>query len=87
VRSFGEVKGKPGEICAIGAESIEIGAQGGRLEVFKLRAEGGSKMSAAEFARSVGLKVGHSLIEPPTPAVAVHTIKAVNACTASAGVE
>ncbi len=58
VRSFAEVGGKPGEIAAITDTSIEINAQGGRIEILKLRPEGGAKMSAGEFARERGLRVG-----------------------------
>ncbi|MDB5874334.1 MAG: hypothetical protein JWQ07_3776, partial [Ramlibacter sp.] len=35
--------------------SIEINAQGGRIEVLKLRPEGGRKLAAGEFARERGL--------------------------------
>ena len=57
-RTFSSVKGKPGEIAGIGHESIFITGQGGRIEVFKLKAEGGKKMSAGEFAKETGLKLG-----------------------------
>jgi methionyl-tRNA formyltransferase len=69
-RRFAEVSGKPGNICAMGDESIEIAVQGGRLEIFKLRADGGQKMAAADFARANGLEVGASLVEalPASPA-------------------
>jgi len=62
-RRFGEVSGKPGEICAIGDESVEIAMQGGRLAILKVRPEGGQKMTAAEFARAAGLSVGGSLLQ------------------------
>jgi len=55
VRAYGAVAGKPGEIAAISDTAIEINAQGGRLEVLKLRPEGGKKMNAGEFARLRGL--------------------------------
>jgi methionyl-tRNA formyltransferase len=57
LRAFGALAGRPGEIAAISDTAIEINAQGGRLEVLKLRAEGGKKMSAGEFARQRGLAV------------------------------
>ena len=60
VRNFGSVAGKPGTIAAISDAAIEISAQGGRLEVFKLRPEGGKKMSAGEFARQHGLTVSRA---------------------------
>ena len=57
-RRFADVVGKPGEIAAIGERSIEITVQGGRLEISKVRPDDGAKMSAADFAREAGLKVG-----------------------------
>ena len=57
VRTFGDVMGKPGEIAAVTDSSISINAQGGRIEVLRLRAEGGRKMNAGEYARSAGLLV------------------------------
>jgi methionyl-tRNA formyltransferase len=57
-RTFGAVKGKPGEVTDIGAESIRISAQGGQIEVLKLKSETGKKQSAAEFAQAGGLKLG-----------------------------
>lgn len=55
VRTFGDVQGKPGEIASVTETSITINAQGGRIEVLRLRAEGGRKMGAGEYARNVGL--------------------------------
>ena len=60
VRTFGAVKGKPGDIASITADAIFINAQGGQIEVRKLRADGGKKMGAAEFAREQGLQVSSS---------------------------
>jgi methionyl-tRNA formyltransferase len=57
-RSFGAVAGKPGELCAIGGESIEIALQGGRLELKVVRPEGGAKVAAAQLASSLKLAVG-----------------------------
>jgi methionyl-tRNA formyltransferase len=57
-RTFGGVKGKIGEVCAVGPESIRVTAHGGQIEVLKLKPEGGKKMSAADFAREAGLAVG-----------------------------
>jgi methionyl-tRNA formyltransferase len=56
-RVFGDVAGKPGQIAAISDTSIHFTAQGGRIEVFKLRPEGGKKMGAGEFARGHGLAI------------------------------
>ncbi|MBV8306085.1 MAG: methionyl-tRNA formyltransferase, partial [Gammaproteobacteria bacterium] len=63
-RRFAEVKGKPGEIVAIGAESIEVAMQGGRLEILKLRADGAEKMTGAAYAGAHGLKIGMRLDAP-----------------------
>ncbi len=56
--TFGAVKGKIGEISAIGPDSLRITAQGGQIEVFKLKHEDGKKISAAEFVSEHGLAVG-----------------------------
>jgi methionyl-tRNA formyltransferase len=58
VRTFGAVKGKPGEVTDVGADSIRITAHGGQIEVLKLKPEDGKKTGAADFARSVGLVPG-----------------------------
>jgi methionyl-tRNA formyltransferase len=58
VRTFGAVKGKPGEVTDVGADSIRITAHGGQIEVLKLKPEDGKKMGAGEFARSAGLVPG-----------------------------
>jgi len=58
VRTFGAVKGKIGEITDIGGESIRITAQGGQIEVAKMKPEEGKKVSAAEWARSAGAGTG-----------------------------
>jgi len=50
-RTFGEVRGKPGEVSSITDSAIFINAQGGMIEVLKLKPEGGKKMGAAEFAQ------------------------------------
>lgn len=50
-RTHGQVRGKPGEIAAVTQTSIVLNAQGGQIEVLKLKSEGGKKMAAAEFAR------------------------------------
>ncbi len=35
--------------------------QGGRLEVFKVRADGGENMTAAAFAAGAGLRLGSNV--------------------------
>lgn len=60
VRTFGAVKGKPGEIVSI-ADSMFINAQGGQIEVAKLKHEDGKKVGAQEFARAYGVAAGTAL--------------------------
>lgn len=55
VRTFGAVRGKPGEVANITDTAIFINAQGGMIEVLRLKPEGGKKMGAADFARERGL--------------------------------
>ncbi len=55
VRTYGAVRGKPGEIVRITEQSLFINAQGGMIEVLRLKPEGGKKMGAADFARERGL--------------------------------
>ena len=57
-RRFADVAGKPGQICAIHAESIEITVQGGRLEVLKVRVDRDAEQTAADFVRAARLEVG-----------------------------
>lgn len=52
VRTFGAVRGKPGDIVEIRETSLFINAQGGMIEVLRLKPEGGKKMDAGEFART-----------------------------------
>jgi methionyl-tRNA formyltransferase len=61
VRTFGAVKGKVGEISEIGAESMRITAQGGQIEVSKVKPEEGKKVSAAEWAKSASVVPGTPL--------------------------
>jgi methionyl-tRNA formyltransferase len=58
VRTFGAVKGKIGEVTDIGPESIRITAQGGQVEIAKVKPEEGKKISAAEWAKSAGVAAG-----------------------------
>ena len=50
-RTHGQVRGKPGEIAAVTDTSIFVNAQGGQIEVLRIKGEGGKKMAAGEFAR------------------------------------
>ena len=62
-RAFRQVKGRPGEIIEIGQDSIHVSAQGGQLEVFKVKAEDGKKMPAAQFCSQAHLRPGAVLGE------------------------
>ena len=57
-RTFGAVKGKPGEVSDITDASFRITAQGGQIEVFKIKHEEGKKISAAEFVKAHALATG-----------------------------
>jgi methionyl-tRNA formyltransferase len=54
-RTFGAARGHPGEISRLTDDSVFINAQGGQIEVLRLKPDGGQKVSAAEFARTHGL--------------------------------
>ncbi len=56
VRTYGAVRGKPGDIVRVTQESLFINAQGGMIEVLRLKPEGGKKMAAADFARERSLQ-------------------------------
>jgi methionyl-tRNA formyltransferase len=57
-RTFGEVRGKVGAVTEIRDESLFVAAQGGQIEVLKLKHEDGKKQAAAAFATESGLAVG-----------------------------
>ncbi len=58
IRTFGAVKGKPGEIVAVTDTAMFITAQGGQIEVAKLKHEDGKKVSPAEFATAYSATPG-----------------------------
>lgn len=60
-RRFAEVAGKPGEIIAIGAQSIQIALQGGALEVLRVRFDSGEKLSGAGLCAALALTQGDRL--------------------------
>jgi methionyl-tRNA formyltransferase len=60
-RTFGTVPGKPGEVCAIGDQSVDVAAQGGRLELRTVRLEAGTKMAAGALAAAMHITVGAAL--------------------------
>jgi methionyl-tRNA formyltransferase len=57
-RTFSQVKGKIGAVTAIDDESVRISAQGGQIEVFKVRYDGGKKLPAPQFCKEAGLALG-----------------------------
>ena len=57
--------GGPGEIVAITGEGIQVAAKGGRILIKRVRAPGGQKIPATEYAVSAGLKVGDRF-DPPS---------------------
>ncbi len=74
-RTLGDVAGKPGEVVAIGDDSITVAAQGGAIEIIRVRPDGAAKISGADFARAVGIEPGMRLgvasatsIRQPEPA-------------------
>jgi len=56
--TFAQVKGKVGAVTAIGDASMLVSTQGGQIEVFKVRYEGGKKIPAPLFCSEAGLAVG-----------------------------
>jgi methionyl-tRNA formyltransferase len=60
-RTFGDVKGAVGTVTAIGEETVTIAAQGGQIEVQKLRFDGGKKLAAAQVCAEAGIKAGSLL--------------------------
>jgi methionyl-tRNA formyltransferase len=57
-RTFSQVKGRIGAVTEIGDQSLRISAQGGQIEAFKVRYEGGKKLPAAQFCAEAGLSLG-----------------------------
>jgi methionyl-tRNA formyltransferase len=57
-RTLSQIKGTIGAITAIGEQSLTIAAQGGQIEVFKLRFDGGKKLPAPQVCAEAGLRLG-----------------------------
>lgn len=57
-RTFSQVKGRIGAVTAIDEQSLRIAAQGGQIEVLKLRYDGGKKLPAPQFCAEAGLALG-----------------------------
>jgi len=58
VRTFGAVRGKIGEVVAADAQSFQVTAQGGRIEVLRAKLGDGKKVAAAELLSSGAIKPG-----------------------------
>jgi methionyl-tRNA formyltransferase len=56
-RTFGQVKGAIGSVSAVG-QTLIITAQGGQIEVSKLRYDGGKKLPAAAVCAEAGITAG-----------------------------
>jgi methionyl-tRNA formyltransferase len=57
-RTFAEVKGAIGAVTAVGEQSLFVTAQGGQIEIFKLRYDGGKKLPAPLVCAAAGLSLG-----------------------------
>jgi methionyl-tRNA formyltransferase len=57
-RTFAQVRGAVGAVTAIGAQSVCIAAQGGEIEVLKLRYEDAKKLPAPQFCAESDVAVG-----------------------------
>jgi methionyl-tRNA formyltransferase len=55
--SFSQVKGKVGAVTAIGDKSMTVSAQGGQIEVLRVRYDGGKKIPAPQFCSEAGVSV------------------------------
>ncbi len=58
VRTFGAVRGKIGEVVEATAESFQVSAQGGRIEVLRAKLGEGKKVAAGELLSSGAIKPG-----------------------------
>src|SRR5487761_2425064 len=58
VRTFGAVKGKIGEVTAVGASSMFITAQGGQIEIAKGKLGSGKKVSPLDLGIAAGTILG-----------------------------
>jgi methionyl-tRNA formyltransferase len=57
-RRFADVTGKIGEVSAVSDASFRVTAQGGAIEVLRVRGADGKKVSGGDFARANGLANG-----------------------------
>jgi methionyl-tRNA formyltransferase len=57
-RRYGDVRGKIGEVSNVTDTSFSVTAQGGAIEVLRVRGADGKKVSGADFARANSLANG-----------------------------
>jgi methionyl-tRNA formyltransferase len=57
-RRFADVPGKIGEVTGVTAQSFQVTAQGGLIEVLKARFEDGKKVSGGELVQAGGIHAG-----------------------------
>jgi methionyl-tRNA formyltransferase len=60
-KRLGDVEDAPGTVTAVSATSFTVAAQGGQIEIQRVRPTGGSKIGAADFVSSTGLHPGARL--------------------------
>ena len=53
-----DASGQPGEVIGVGETSFTVAAQGGAIEVVRVRPDGGRKVGAEDFIASAGLQTG-----------------------------
>jgi methionyl-tRNA formyltransferase len=53
--------GEPGTVVGVSEEGVLVQAKGGRVLVQRVRAKGGEKIPAAQWAKEAGVKVGTRL--------------------------
>jgi methionyl-tRNA formyltransferase len=57
-QTFAQAKGTIGAVASVTGQSLIITAQGGHIEVFKLKYDGGKKVSAAQFCAEHAVQPG-----------------------------
>jgi len=57
-QTFTQAKGRIGAVATVSAQSLIITAQGGHIEVFKLKYDGGKKVLAAQFCAENAIQPG-----------------------------
>jgi methionyl-tRNA formyltransferase len=60
-RRFADVPGKIGEVTGVTAQSFQVTAQGGLIEVLKAKLEDGKKISGGDLAQAGGVQAGSLL--------------------------